>query len=63
MNIILYFSDQQRFDTINEKVTPNLHNMLDESIFLITATLVSPFVDLQERAFKQDFMQAKTTAT
>ncbi len=33
MNIILYFSDQQRFDTINEKVTPNLHNMLDESIF------------------------------
>lgn len=33
MNIILYFSDQQRFDTINEKVTPNLQNMLDESIF------------------------------
>lgn len=33
MNIILYFSDQQRFDTINEVVTPNIEGMLDESIF------------------------------
>ena len=33
MNIIFYFSDQQRFDTINEKVTPNINGMLDESIF------------------------------
>lgn len=31
-NIIFYFSDQQRWDTINETVTPNLHNMAQEGV-------------------------------
>ena len=33
MNVVLYFSDQQRFDTINEEVTPNIDAMADDSIF------------------------------
>lgn len=31
-NIIFYFSDQQRWDTINEKVTPNLCQLADEGV-------------------------------
>lgn len=42
MNVILYFSDQQRFDTINEKVTPNIVDMLDESIFFDNAFTCQP---------------------
>ncbi len=42
MNIVLYFSDQQRFDTINEKVTPNIYNMLDESIFMDNCYTMQP---------------------
>ncbi|MDE6614530.1 MAG: sulfatase-like hydrolase/transferase [Clostridia bacterium] len=33
MNIVLYFSDQQRYDTINENVTPHIDAMADDSIF------------------------------
>lgn len=42
MNIIVYFSDQQRFDTINEQVTPNINSMLDESIFFERAYTCQP---------------------
>ncbi len=42
MNIILYFSDQQRFDTINENVTPNICNMLDESICFDNTITMQP---------------------
>lgn len=31
-NIIFYFSDQQRWDTINEKVTPNLCKLASEGV-------------------------------
>ncbi|MGN0549710.1 MAG: sulfatase-like hydrolase/transferase [Acutalibacteraceae bacterium] len=31
-NIIIYFSDQQRWDTVNEEVTPNLYDLADEGI-------------------------------
>lgn len=31
-NIIFYFSDQQRWDTVNETVTPNLWSMADEGV-------------------------------
>lgn len=31
-NIIFYFSDQQRWDTINEEVTPNLCQLADEGV-------------------------------
>lgn len=42
MNIIVYFSDQQRFDTINEQVTPNILSMTDESIFFENAFTCQP---------------------
>lgn len=32
-NIIFYFSDQQRWDTVNETVTPNLMNLSGEGTF------------------------------
>lgn len=31
-NIIIYFSDQQRWDTVNEKVTPNLMQLASEGV-------------------------------
>lgn len=31
-NVIFYFSDQQRWDTINEKITPNLMQLADEGV-------------------------------
>ena len=31
-NIIFYFSDQQRWDTVNEEVTPNLCELAKEGI-------------------------------
>lgn len=31
-NIIFYFSDQQRWDTVNEEVTPNLMELADEGV-------------------------------
>ncbi len=31
-NIIFYFSDQQRWDTVNETVTPNLMKLADEGV-------------------------------
>ena len=31
-NIIFYFSDQQRWDTVNEEVTPNLCALAKEGI-------------------------------
>ena len=31
-NIIFYFSDQQRWDTVNETVTPNLWKLADEGV-------------------------------
>ena len=42
MNIILYFSDQQRYDTINENVTPNIDAMTDDSIFFDNAFTCQP---------------------
>lgn len=42
MNIILYFSDQQRYDTINENVTPNFMTAKDESIFFDNAFTCQP---------------------
>ncbi len=42
MNIVLYFSDQQRYDTINEDVTPNIFAMADDSIFFDNAFTCQP---------------------
>ncbi|MDE6550816.1 MAG: sulfatase-like hydrolase/transferase [Clostridia bacterium] len=42
MNIILYFSDQQRYDTINKIVTPNIDAMADDSIFFDNAFTCQP---------------------
>ncbi|MDE7078995.1 MAG: sulfatase-like hydrolase/transferase [Clostridia bacterium] len=42
MNIVLYFSDQQRYDTINEKVTPNIDAMADDSILFDSAFTCQP---------------------
>ena len=35
-NIIFYFSDQQRWDTVNETVTPNLMQLAKEGTLLRT---------------------------
>ena len=43
-NIIFYFSDQQRWDTVNEEVTPTK-----------TTSPASPFADRQGHACKQVF--------
>ena len=32
-NVILYFSDQQRFDTANPEIMPNLMSLADEGVF------------------------------
>lgn len=42
MNIIFYFSDQQRFDTINESVTPNIIAGSGDSIFFDKAYTCQP---------------------
>ncbi len=42
MNIILYFSDQQRYDTIHPQVTPNILSMEDESILFDNAFTCQP---------------------
>ena len=42
MNIILYFSDQQRYDTVNESVMPNICSMADDSIFFDNAFTCQP---------------------
>ena len=31
-NIIFYFSDQQRWDTVNETVTPNLMKLAENGV-------------------------------
>lgn len=41
-NIIFYFSDQQRFDTINEKVTPNLFSLAKDGVECINAYTCQP---------------------
>ena len=42
MNIIVYFSDQQRLDTICDKVTPNIMSMKEDSIFFDNAYTCQP---------------------
>ncbi len=41
-NIIFYFSDQQRWDTLNETVTPNLMNLADEGILFENSYTCQP---------------------
>ncbi len=41
-NIIFYFSDQQRYDTINEAVTPNLERLKEEGITYENAMTCQP---------------------
>ncbi len=41
-NIIFYFSDQQRWDTVNEKLTPNLMKLAGEGIFYENAFTCQP---------------------
>ncbi len=31
-NIIFYFSDQQRWDTVNDEITPNLMKLASEGV-------------------------------
>lgn len=41
-NIIFYFSDQQRHDTLNETVTPNLMDLADEGILFENSYTCQP---------------------
>ncbi len=41
-NIIFYFSDQQRWDTLNETVTPNLMSLADEGVFFENSYTCQP---------------------
>ena len=41
-NIIFYFSDQQRWDTVNEGVTPNLMKLADEGVLFENSFTCQP---------------------
>ena len=41
-NIIFYFSDQQRWDTVNETVTPNLMELADEGVLFENSYTCQP---------------------
>ena len=41
-NIIFYFSDQQRWDTVNEEVTPNLMKLADEGVLFESSFTCQP---------------------
>lgn len=41
-NIIFYFSDQQRWDTVNETVTPNLMKLADEGVLFENSFTCQP---------------------
>lgn len=41
-NIVFYFSDQQRWDTVNEKVTPNLMKLADEGVLFENSFTCQP---------------------
>ena len=41
-NIIFYFSDQQRWDTVNEEVTPNLMKLADEGVLFENSFTCQP---------------------
>ena len=54
-NIIFYFSDQQRWDTVNEEVTPNLCELAKEGIKYENNFTCQPVADRQGHACKQVF--------
>lgn len=41
-NIVFYFSDQQRWDTVNEEVTPNLIKLADEGVLFENSFTCQP---------------------
>lgn len=41
-NIIFYFSDQQRWDTVNEELTPNLMKLADEGVLFKNSFTCQP---------------------
>lgn len=41
-NIVFYFSDQQRWDTVNETVTPNLLDLADEGVLFENSYTCQP---------------------
>ena len=41
-NIIFYFSDQQRWDTVNEELTPNLMKLADEGVLFENSFTCKP---------------------
>lgn len=41
-NIIFYFSDQQRWDTVNETVTPNLTELAEEGVLFENSFTCQP---------------------
>lgn len=41
-NIIFYFSDQQRWDTVNEELTPNLMKLADEGVLFENSFTCQP---------------------
>lgn len=41
-NIIFYFSDQQRWDTVNKKLTPNLMKLADEGVLFENSFTCQP---------------------
>lgn len=61
-NIIFYFSDQQRWDTVNETVTPNLMKLAENGVNLQIHIRVNRFADRLALAFKPVFMRRKTNA-
>ena len=51
-NIIFYFSDQQRWDTVNETVTPNLMKLAENGVNFTNSYTCQPVFG-PARAFLQ----------
>lgn len=58
-NIIFYFSDQQRWDTVNEEVTPNLMKLASEGVLFENNFTCQPVCGPAEPACNRAFMQRR----
>ena len=60
-NIIFYFSDQQRWDTVNETVTPNLMKLAENGVNFTNSYTCQPvFMQRKTNAIGMEFRFRKT---
>ena len=61
-NIVFIFSDQQRADTINSEVTPNLTELARDGADFTNVYTCQPVCDRRERVCKRVCTPPKTAA-